>query len=72
MLKPQKGAEDVGIESRRVTFHGLINEGTRFSFGPRIIDRDINATEAFNGLINQIMHIFLEAHIGTNIFSFRA
>ncbi len=47
MLKPQKGTEDVGIESRRVTFHGLINERPRFSFGSRIIDRDINASETF-------------------------
>ena len=50
----------------------MINEGTRFSFGSRIIDRDIHASEAFNGLINQIAHIFLNAHIGPDIFSFRA
>src|SRR5580693_7882355 len=72
MLKPQKGTEDVGIESRGVTFYGLINERPRVSFGSRIIDRDINASEALNGLINQIVHIFLDAHIGTDIFSFRA
>src|SRR4029434_4576685 len=51
---------------------GLLRHGTGLAFGTGVVDRDVQATEALNGPIDQVPHLVLVAHIRTEELSFSA
>jgi Thiamine pyrophosphate enzyme, C-terminal TPP binding domain len=68
MLHAQHCAEHIGVESCRIALGGLRRQRTGLAFGPGVVDRHIQASEARNGLIDQASHIIFVAHVGTPIF----
>src|SRR6266481_2040866 len=72
MLHAQQRAENVGVESGRVALGGLICHRAHLAFGPGVVNGYIETTEARDGLIDQVAHIFVVAHVGTPILRLSA
>jgi hypothetical protein len=72
VFQAQKCAEHIGVEHRRVAVGCLVGYRTRFTFGAGIVDGDIQAAEARDGLVDQIAHIVLAAHVRLNERRLRA
>src|SRR5713101_1841462 len=68
MLHAQQGAKDVGVEGGRVALGGLLCHRTGLAFGAGVIDGHIQATEARDGLIDQVSYVVLVAYIGMHVF----
>ena len=72
MLHAEQHAEHVGVEGSGVTLGGLLGDRPGLAFGAGIVDGDIEAAEAGDGLVDQVPHVVLVAHIGANEFRLRA
>src|SRR5258706_1825096 len=62
----EQRTQDVCIESSRVALCGLVCYETGRSFGPRIIDCNIQASETHNRLVHKVAHVLILADIRTN------
>src|SRR5580765_4807537 len=72
MLHAEQRPEHVGVEGGRIGIGVLLRHRTRLAFGAGVVDRDVQATEALNGPIDQVPHLVLVAHIRTEELSFSA
>jgi hypothetical protein len=72
MLHAEQRPEDVGIEGGGIGIGGLLRHRTGLAFGPGVVDRYVQATEARDGPIDQVPHLILVAHIGTEELSLSA
>src|SRR5271155_2460139 len=59
MFHAQQGAEDVGIEGGRIAFGGLLRYETAPPLSRGVVDGNIEATKARDGLIDQVAHIVI-------------
>src|SRR3954447_6279842 len=66
MLHAEQRAEHVGVEGGRVAFGGLIRDRARLALGACGIDGGVDPAKARNGLVDQIAHVVLVAHVGTD------
>jgi hypothetical protein len=57
VLHAQQDAKHVGIESGRKALGGLLRDRTNLALGCRIVDGDVEATEARDGLRDKIADI---------------
>src|SRR5258708_27639244 len=71
MLHAEQRAENVGIESGRVALGSLLRDRTRLALGSGVVDGDVDATEARDGLIDQVSYVVFVAHIGIHVFRLR-
>ena len=72
MLHAQQHAQHIGVEGGRVALCGLLGYGAALLLSPGVVDGDIQAAEACNGLIDQAAHVVIMAHVRTPILSLRA
>ena len=72
MLHAEQRAEHIGIERRGVAVGGLLRHRAGLAFGAGAVDGRIQTTEARDGLIDQVAHIVLAAHVGADELRFAA
>src|SRR5271167_192021 len=72
VLHAEQRAEYVGVESRSIAFGGLLRDGAGLAFGTGVVDGNIEAAEALDGLIDQLAHIVVTAHVGAPILRLSA
>ncbi len=72
MLHAEKGAEHIGIEGGGVAVRRLLGHRAGLALGAGAIDRRIETPEACNGSNNEVPHLLIVAHVGTDEFGFRA
>jgi hypothetical protein len=71
VLHAQEHAEHVGVERIGIARGSLRDDRTGGTFGAGIVDSNIEAAEARDRAIDEILDILLLAHVGTNEFGFR-
>jgi hypothetical protein len=68
VLQAQQRAEHVGLESHGVIFGGLVHDRTGSAFDARVVDRDVDPSEAADGFVDQAAHLLLAADVGLDSF----
>ena len=72
MLHAQQHAQHISVEGGRVALRGLLGYETARPFGPGVVDGNIQATEARDGLIDQVANVLVVAYVATPIFGLSA
>jgi hypothetical protein len=70
VLQTEDGAEHVGVEGRRIGLGRLFGQRSRLPFGTSVVDGDIQAAKALDGLVDEIAHVVLVADIRTHELRF--
>ena len=72
MLHAGERAEHISIECQGVAVGGLLGHRAGLAFGAGAVDGRIQTTEARDGLIHEVAHIFFAAHVGMDELGFGA
>ena len=72
VLHAEQRAEHIGVEGGGVAFGGLIRDRARLAFGACGIDGGVEPAKARDSLVDQIAHVILVAHVGTDERGFGA
>src|SRR6266850_33120 len=68
MLHAEQRPEHIGVEGGGIGVGGLLRHRTGLAFGAGVVDGRVQATEACDGLIDQVPHLVLVAHIRAQEF----
>jgi len=64
VLHAQHHAENIGLERRGKAFRGLVGDRADLTFGGGVVDGDIEAAKASDGLVDQCADLVFPADVG--------